>query len=288
MDEPPSSFPPGSEQDPGPFTWADALIWCFGALLTMVLSIGLLSAMSPGSERDLVSLGGASSIAFILVSSLLVGRRSDEPTLGQAVGLLPVPFWVLVLCALAGLLVQVPAEQIAGLIEQWAPTPEAELLAHAQMLKPRDQTHAIALGVVLIGIVPLAEEIFFRGALFRALRRSGSRPWAVAAITGAAFLLSHFSPRAWPALLPVAFLLSWLRAFSGSLGPTLALHAGFNAFSVVTAFLEIGAAGEPIELALTWIVGASGALAVVLFALASWVRFADLPRRYRFLEGAQG
>jgi membrane protease YdiL (CAAX protease family) len=89
-----------------------------------------------------------------------------------------------------------------------------------------------ALSFALLGMaVPLAEELFFRGFVFGALRRAG----LFAACIGSAllFVVAHLQQvwGSWGALLSLAItaaMLTGLRAFSGStLVPALA-HVLFN------------------------------------------------------------
>jgi len=94
----------------------------------------------------------------------------------------------------------------------------------------------IAAGVMVIAVAPLAEEFFFRGFFYRALRgRFGIITAAL--LDGAMFGLVHFDPSASDALLilpPLAvlgvlFCLVYER--TGSILPTIALHAINNSIA---------------------------------------------------------
>lgn len=88
--------------------------------------------------------------------------------------------------------------------------------------------------VVLIG--PTVEELVFRGALQEGLAaRFGVRPAIV--VQAALFAAFH---RSWWLLLPTFILglvLGWLAERQDSLWPPIALHALYNAITVVAAFL---------------------------------------------------
>lgn len=88
--------------------------------------------------------------------------------------------------------------------------------------------------VVLIG--PFVEELVFRGALQEGLAaRFGVWP----AIVGQAALFAAFH-RSWWLLVPTFILgvaLGWLAERRDSLWPPIALHAVYNAITVVAAFL---------------------------------------------------
>lgn len=132
--------------------------------------------------------------------------------------------------------------------------------------------------VVELGLlVPILEELFFRGFLFGALRQR-LRPWPVIAATAALFGLFHiFSP---VGLTPERLLttglmgvvLGWARWRSGSVVPGILLHALHNTSIVLLGYyqpqLEAGGwlpGGERMPVA--WILGASGGAIVGLGAM---------------------
>ena len=90
--------------------------------------------------------------------------------------------------------------------------------------------------VPIVVLAPIAEEIFFRGVVFNALRREATRRWAY---LGSALLFGviHLSP---VTLLPI-FLLGLVLARvyerTGSLLAPMVLHATFNGLSVAIALL---------------------------------------------------
>jgi membrane protease YdiL (CAAX protease family) len=100
-------------------------------------------------------------------------------------------------------------------------------------------TLVLALLVTAVA-APLCEEVFFRGMLFRLLRRR--LPFVLAVIASAiAFGLAHASPAVSPALLPVfaymGIALALLYSWTGRLTSTVLLHALNNAIGTVTVFL---------------------------------------------------
>ena len=101
-------------------------------------------------------------------------------------------------------------------------------------------TGLLVLATVLIVLVaPFAEEIFFRGLCYRALRNRFSR-WSAAAIVGGVFGAIHYtSPDTLPLLVPLAVLgalFCLLYERTGSLYPSIALHIVNNAIALaVTA-----------------------------------------------------
>ena len=83
---------------------------------------------------------------------------------------------------------------------------------------------------------PVAEEILFRGWLYTGLRRRfrfGTAFFATALL----FAAIHWEPRHMVLVLPLAFALGFVREQTGSIKPTIALHASYNLIIVVIALL---------------------------------------------------
>jgi uncharacterized protein len=130
---------------------------------------------------------------------------------------------------------------VAGLVAAAALEP---LLhgARSQGLTPRrfpggaEASIGLALtAIVIVGVAPFAEELFFRGALTGALARplGAFTPLASGAIFGAA----HLELRAFPALFVLGVLLGWLYMRTRSLLPGVAVHAANNLLALLAALL---------------------------------------------------
>ena len=91
----------------------------------------------------------------------------------------------------------------------------------------------ILAGIMVVAVAPVAEEVFFRGFFYGALRsRFTVLPAAI--INGALFGLIHYSPEAVAALPPLAvlgFVFCLVYEKTGSLFPVIALHAINNAIA---------------------------------------------------------
>jgi uncharacterized protein len=95
-------------------------------------------------------------------------------------------------------------------------------------------------GVLIIGVAPFTEELFFRGFMFAGMRRA--LPFAAAAlIPSVIWGLFHFTGSdTWGVVLQLAVFgiwLSWLYERTGSLWPPIAVHAFNNAiaFAILTS-----------------------------------------------------
>ena len=99
---------------------------------------------------------------------------------------------------------------------------------------------AVAAGLLIIVAAPVSEEIFFRGFMFGGLRNR--LPFVVAGpLSGAIFGLFHFTGAgSWAVLPQLAFLglaLAWVYERTGSIYPTICMHALNNAlaFAILTS-----------------------------------------------------
>jgi len=100
----------------------------------------------------------------------------------------------------------------------------------------------VALVVMVVIGAPLAEEVFFRGLLHRAVAdqlTAGSTNRSVRAGRAGAVLISsvifaaiHLQVLQFPALLVVGIVMAVLVEVSGRLGPAIWAHVGFNATTV--------------------------------------------------------
>jgi membrane protease YdiL (CAAX protease family) len=93
----------------------------------------------------------------------------------------------------------------------------------------------LAVALVLLGmLVPLCEELLFRGLGFAAVPR-----FAVP-VTATAFAIAHGLPALLPAVFVAGLALGELRRRTGSLWPGVAAHATVNVLGILVALLTAG------------------------------------------------
>ncbi len=103
----------------------------------------------------------------------------------------------------------------------------------------RDDLAMIMAGVLAVVAAPMAEELFFRGFLFRGLLRWGFVP--AAATSAAIFSAAHLSIGAFIPFFVVGAIMAWLYWREGRLWDTIVFHFLFN----LTSFALLAAgAGE--------------------------------------------
>jgi membrane protease YdiL (CAAX protease family) len=87
---------------------------------------------------------------------------------------------------------------------------------------------------VLVAVImaPFFEEMFFRGFIFGGLSQSFGWAWGAAG-SAAIFGLAHLQLTVFVPLFSLGFGLAWVYKRTGSLWTCIALHALFNAISVL-------------------------------------------------------
>jgi uncharacterized protein len=243
---PPPSFglapelPEGVEREPPPeaqrwkpwMAWV-ALVAAFGGALMGALIVGVIGAFA---GADLADPTPAVSISATIVQDLsfigaavLFASIAGRP-LPEQFGLRRTRFWPAVgwiAVAFVGFYV-ITAAWVAAL----GVDPDDTKLPDE--LGVKDSTFALLAVAFLVSVVaPIAEEFFFRGFFFTALR-SWKGLWPAAILTGIVFGAIHLGSAEAAFLLPLGFFgfaLCLLYHRTGSLYPCMALHCMNNSLA---------------------------------------------------------
>lgn len=87
-------------------------------------------------------------------------------------------------------------------------------------------------------LVPLVEELVFRGAILRVLLQwKSSHPWSMIIISALLFSLIHMNPAQMPHAFIIGILLGWMYYRTRSIVPGVAFHWANNTIAVVLARL---------------------------------------------------
>ena len=236
------SAPPPFPQPPanGPPPEDSATVWGPGRvlgglalLLALVVVEAVIVAGIDGGESDSLSLA-ASLVLQAGLAATLVGVAfgmarlgpglASGPDLGLRRPLSPaikasaIAYFAYIGCALV----------IAALIQPEQEDVTRDLGADEGVLG------SIAAGLLIIGVAPISEEIFFRGFMFKGLRRG--TPFVAAALISATIwgAFHYTGPDTWGVVLQLAVFgvaLAWLYERTGSLWPPIAVHALNNALA---------------------------------------------------------
>lgn len=230
--------PPGIEREADarprwkPYTAFLALIAGFGGAIFGALIIGLVAAAFGASlthPPPAVSILGTIFQDLCLVAAaLFFARLAARPTPGQF-GLRDVRLWPAL--GLAAAAYATFYAFTAGWVALLGTTPDDENLPK-ELGADKSTVALVAVAFLVAVVAPMAEEFFFRGYYYGALR-NWSR-WGGAVVTGVTFGAIHAGSAQWEFLLPLAFFgfaLCWLRERTGSLYPGIALHCANNSIA---------------------------------------------------------
>jgi hypothetical protein len=141
---------------------------------------------------------------------------------------------------LVGYPIMVAASQlVAILISLFSILPPIEQIAVQELKQVQQYPWLLAATIgALVTLVPITEEVLFRGLLQSSLRCLFNRTWAII-LSSTIFALFHFSPmqgisnfELLTSLFTLACFLGLLYERQGSLWAPIALHATFNAISI--------------------------------------------------------
>lgn len=185
-------------------------------------------------QRDLPILTLVQLVA--MGTALAVGLRLFDPDtqVAEALSLAPVRGRTLALCLASGALLQFPLTELSNVLHGYVfgPDPLERQLALQNMLEARTLGQGILVIVCLVALVPITEELLFRGLFLFGLERRYGRGFALL-LSSALFGIVHLG--AVPALYATVagLLLGAIALSSRSVWPGIALHAAINAVPVL-------------------------------------------------------
>jgi CAAX protease family protein len=205
------------------------------ALIATLIVVGILAAATGATADD-------EDPTFTIVATFLQGlifigtavlfaslTRKPKP---EQFGLRPARFWPAAGWAALGMLTFYALVALYSVIVQ----PDAEQSVAQDLGADQGTFGMIAAGFMVICVAPIAEEFFFRGFFYRALRSRWSILGA-AAIDGLLFGVIHYDFTGADALLilpPLAilgFIFCLVYEKTGSIYPTIAMHSFNNAIA---------------------------------------------------------
>ena len=205
------------------------------ALIATLVVVGIVAAATGATTDD-------EDPTFTIIATFLQGlifigtavmfasfTRKPKP---EHFGLRPTRFWPAAGWAALGMLTFYALVGVYSLIVQ----PDAEQTVAQDLGADQGTFGMIAAGFMVICVAPFAEEFFFRGFFYRALRSRWS-PLAAALIDGLLFGVIHYDFSGADALLilpplgVLGFIFCLVYERTGSIYPTIAMHALNNAIA---------------------------------------------------------
>jgi membrane protease YdiL (CAAX protease family) len=197
----------------------------------VALGIVLAGGGLDDASKAVVGLAVAAADLVALAVVVAVARRGADKLAPATLGLRRTRFWPAVGWMFA-IYFGVSAVEAIWAVAVGGPSSRGNEPTH-----PAAGTAVIAILAIAV-IAPIVEEIAFRGYLFPALT-SWRGPWIGALLTAVLFGAAHFAVyplRFLPALAVFGFGACLLYWFTGSLLPSIALHALNNGLAIAIAF----------------------------------------------------
>ncbi len=227
---------------PRPWSLADAIL-VFLLAQGFTLGAGALIAGALRPAGDLVRVDKALMVWIGLLQPAVIGMlvllvagrtRAGRRTLS---GLLDWrPLAPIARAGLAGGLGIKVLSDVVVLVEQQFVSVESNnpFLTRPWLHEPSLEQAAIILSLVVL--VPVAEELLYRGLVYTALRARLAAPAAIVA-SAAFFAAVHLNPTLLPSLFLVGAGLAWLMERTGSLWPPIIAHVFINGVAVLGSLL---------------------------------------------------
>jgi len=215
-----------------PWTAPVALIAAFAAAIVGYVVIGIIGSVAGAGLDDPPPAVQISATVFqdlcLIGSALLFARLAVRPRAWQF-GLRPTRFWpalgLVVAAWLAFIIFSAIWVSALGISER-DDLPD-------QLGASESTVALLAVAFLVCVVAPIAEEFFFRGYFFTALR-SWKGPWPAAVLTGIVFGGIHAGSAPVGYLVPLAllgFILCLLYWKTGSLYPCIVLHCINNSIA---------------------------------------------------------
>lgn len=211
----------------------------------VILFVGMWKMGQPGSGSGAGEFTAgvvlANAISFLVLASLVPAVLFWRTNLKEFFGLVwkkwtlvfaIAPVFVIGMLALAAALMYL--SDYAQWVEQRFGAQPQEVV---QLLKNSwDPALLVALVLSAVIIAPIAEEIIFRGYIFR-VTREYTGFWPGALFSGLLFGVIHFNVLGFPVLALFGVMLAFIYEKTKTIWAPIACHAAFNGFQVAMALL---------------------------------------------------
>jgi membrane protease YdiL (CAAX protease family) len=192
---------------------------------------GLQQAEALASHEPLVF--ALASLLSVVPPLWLARQPLPRAPVLRAFALRRVSWPVIVIATFTGVALQLPLSEVANLVELIAPVSLDRKVAIAALLSADTPPQTLKLLLAVVVTAPVCEELLFRGVLLRGMERAHG-PTIALGLSATYFGVAHAGLIT--AVLPAALAglaLGWLTLRTGSIVPSIAMHAAVNAVPVL-------------------------------------------------------
>lgn len=262
------SDPPPSAAAPRPMPPFLAAGWALGATLVFQLLAQLTFSVRPAATVDLVSQVACQAGAYLLAIFLILRVHAPEADVGSFLAFRRTNVAFYALAILLGAALVVPAAGLSDLItHRFPPAPSDDTIF--EVFVSASLPRKLMMGAAACVVGPMLEELLFRGALFKPLRKhAGGLVTPTIVTTALLFAMVHME---WQRSIHVGIVglcLGLVRQRSGSIVPSMLVHVAFNAIPLIAAAVLTTRGGPAVDLPVPlWLAASCTAVALGLLGL---------------------
>lgn len=222
-------------------------LFCMSTGNLLVLALGKILPGLKGADLQFVQfLVGTLCLHGVALGLTHILLRWHGVTWSEFLGLNRRDLGLIVLraaavCVLATPLVLILAEWSAPVLRWLGREPETQSAVRIMETAVLPMRRALFTFASIV-LVPVAEEVLFRGLLYATIKEQG-RPVLALVVSSVLFSAIHLNWLAFVPFIVLAVILALLYERTGSLLAPIIVHAGFNAINVVAYTLTRGAGG---------------------------------------------
>lgn len=258
------NIPEPTRQPPESVIWST---WNGARILALVIALQsagfILQGVIFGTGLPMFSAVGLGTVLGILVPIFFLSRQPGM-SLARDFGLVAISGKTIALSAAMALASLMPMSLLGSLSVQ-IKAPDPEWVQYMADNLPGNGLELVLALITVSIIAPLAEEIVFRGILYRLVRRTWGIPHAFT-ISTLVFAIVHFQPWFMLGLVGVGFIMAFVYQATGSVLAAAVTHMVYNAVSLIQMTQQKESLGTdvPIEGSLLLWAGVSAGAMVLI------------------------
>ncbi len=216
-----------------PLSFVLAAVWTLLAGVLVGVAIMLTDVVHPGAFVDVVTVALSKLLAYSVVLFLILRIHAPESPIRRVLAFQSVPVSVMSLAAIAGAGLSPASMWLDSALSKRFPPSLVELEAYARVFDTPSLGKKVALVIAVVVVMPVCDELFFRGALFTSLKRGRRAESVIVATAAYDTLLGGAQPREVASILATVLVLAWVRAVTGSVLPSILARVAFFGVQVV-------------------------------------------------------
>ncbi len=199
--------------------------------------IAIIDAVHPGALIDVVTVATCKLLAYSVVLFALLRVHEPESSIRKVLALRRPPTIVVLLAAVVGAGISPAAMWLDGLFAKRFPPTAQESEAFERIFTTPTIGKKVALILAVMVVMPICDELFFRGALFTPLKKGRRAETVILATAAYDTLLAGAPARELLSMLATALAIAWIRSVSGSVFPSIAARIAFFGVQVLPLVL---------------------------------------------------